>query len=418
MTEPAPPREATPTAGLRDWFGLHRNVVTVSVASFLFQTGEELWQQFRSLYLRALGADERIIGGFGTVKDALDGLYQYPGGWVADRFGRRRALLLFSGLAIAGYAIYLVAPSWQVMFCGLPFVMAWASLANPSIFATIGDALPKERRAIGFTVQSILRRVPSIIAPPIGGLLIDYFTARHGSQWGVIYGVRVGLGITIVIALFTFWILRRTYLELSAAPARFGRRLDSPSGVRQLFRTLHPSLKALLLSDIFIRTAEGMGDVFLVLFAHDVIGVSGTAYGGLIAVAKLTSILVYIPVAKKSDRLGRKPFALLTFIFFALFPLSVALARSWPLFLVAFIINGLREIGEPPRKALIVDLADPSARGRTVGLYYLIRSLAIAPAATIGGILYYSVAPQAPFYLASAFGFVGVLLFGFRVRED
>lgn len=414
MNEPKSTKEISETfatSKLRDWFGLHRNVVAVSLASFLFQVGEELWQQFRSLYLRALGADERIIGNFGTVKDALDGLYQYPGGWMSDRIGRRRALLMFSGLAVVGYAIYLVAPSWKVMFIGLPFVMAWASLANPSIFATIGDALPKERRAIGFTVQSILRRVPSIIAPPIGGLLIDHFTAQHGIREGVLYGVRLGLGVTIAIALFTLWMQRRLYVELRVEPTRFG-------GIYRLFRAMHPSLKALLWSDIFIRAAEGMSDAFLVLFARDVVGISGASYGMLISVAKLTSILVYIPVAKKSDQLGRKPFALMTFVFFALFPLTVAVARSWPMLLVAFIVNGLREIGEPPRKAMIVDLAEATARGRTVGLYYLIRSLAIAPAASVGGYLYYTIKPQLPFYVAGAVGFIGVLLFAFTVRED
>lgn len=414
MSDPVSPK--TPRSSFfghtRDFFGLHRNVVAVSLTSFLFQIGEELWQQFRSLYLRVLGADERIIGNFGTVKDALDGLYQYPGGWVADHVGRRPALLLFSGLAVVGYGIYLVAPSWPLMFVGLPFVMAWASLANPSIFATIGDALPKDRRAIGFTVQSILRRVPSIIAPPIGGAMIDAFTLRYGSRpLGTLYGVRAGLCITIVFALFALWMQRRLYVELRADPAKI-------SNARSLFRAMHPSLKALLLCDIFIRTAEGMSDVFLILYASDVIGISGAGYGGMIAVAKATSILVYIPVAKKSDRLGRKPFALMTFIFFALFPLTVAIARTWTMLLVAFLINGLREIGEPPRKAMIVDLADPAARGRTVGLYYLIRSMAIAPAATIGGYLYATVSPQAPFYLACAVGSIGALLFAFIVKEE
>ena len=46
-------------------------------------------------------------------------------------------------------------------------------MASPAIFAVIGDALPKEKRAMGFTVQSILKRVPIVLAPPIGGLLLE-----------------------------------------------------------------------------------------------------------------------------------------------------------------------------------------------------------------------------------------------------
>ncbi len=55
-----------------------------------------------------------------------------------------------------GYGLYWLAPSWPFIFAGLLFVMAWSSMASPALFAVVGDALPKERRALGFTVQSIL----------------------------------------------------------------------------------------------------------------------------------------------------------------------------------------------------------------------------------------------------------------------
>jgi hypothetical protein len=80
-------------------------------------------------------------------------------------------------------------------------------------------------------------------------------------------------------------------------------------------------------------------------------------------------------------------------------------------------VGGLREIGEPARKALIVDLALPSLRARTVGLYYLIRSLAIAPAAFVGGLLW-RLSPAAPFYTAAAIGLVGVVVFVLSVDDQ
>ncbi len=223
--------------------------------------------------------------------------------------------------------------------------------------------------------------------------------------------MKVGLAVTILIGIIVLVAQFRAYVE------RREEREHSPDTLGKIFRNMQPSLKALLFSDIFIRAAESLTDVFLVLYASDVAHVSGAQYGALISVAKTTSILVYIPVAKWSDQFGRKPFALMTFVFFALFPLTVALSATWTGLLIAFLINGLREIGEPPRKAMIVDLADPAARGRTVGLYYLIRSMAVAPGAAVGGKLY-SHDPHLPFYLAFAIGCVGVVLFAVTVKEQ
>src|SRR6059036_3454213 len=188
-------------AALADFFGLERNVVAVAGAMFLLGFGENLWKGFLPKYLQALGAPVLAVGLFGTVRDFLDGAYQYPGGWIADRYGRRRALLLFVSLASVGYVIYALAPSWPFVLAGLLFGMAWTSMASPTLFAVVGDALPRERRAIGFTVQSILRRIPIAIAPTLGGLAI--------AAYGVRGGVHRGLPVTVALALLTLIAVRR-----------------------------------------------------------------------------------------------------------------------------------------------------------------------------------------------------------------
>src|SRR5262249_9885318 len=176
-----------------DYLSLERNVAIASSAVFLLGLGEELWKKFLPKYLEALGATAPVIGLFGTAEDFYDAMYQYPGGWLADHLGRRRAFLLFIGLAAAGYLIYLLSPSWPFVFIGLAFAMAWQSMASPAIFAVIGDALPQKRRAMGFTLQSILKRVPIVVAPILGGGLI-------GSM-GIVAGVHTGLAITLGLAL-------------------------------------------------------------------------------------------------------------------------------------------------------------------------------------------------------------------------
>ncbi len=367
---------------------------------FLIGCGENLWRRFFPKYLQSLGAPITAIGLFGTAEDFLDGVYQYPGGWIADRYGRRFALILFISLAAIGYGVYWMLPTWPLAFVGLALVMAWTSMASPTLFAVVGDVLPKAKRTMGFTVQSILRRVPIVIAPALGGLAV--------ASMGIRGGVRLGLAISIAMAAITVAVVSRIRIPVVAD--------ETPVTVRHVWRSFPRSLRWLLVSDVFIRACDGLVDVFLVLYAINIVGIGAPAFGSLIAVQALTTIVVQVPAAKLAERTGKKVFVTATFVAFALFPLAIVLAPTYAWLVVAFIVGGLRELGEPARKALIVDFAAPTLRGRVVGLYYLGRSVAIAPAAFVGGLLW-KISPALPFYVAAIVGGAGVLAFVATVRE-
>jgi len=384
---------------LTDFLSLERNVSIASAAVFLLGLGEELWKKFLPKYLESLGATTVIVGLFGTAEDFFDAIYQYPGGWLADHLGRRRAFLLFVAIASAGYLVYLFSPSWPFLFLGLALVMAWQSMASPAIFAVIGDALPPERRAMGFTLQSILKRVPIVIAPLAGGAMI--------ASLGIVKGIHTGLLITLALAALTVLLLLKVNVVIQTS------RTTDIVGV---WRSFHSALKRLLVSDVIIRTCEGMTGVITILYVTNVQRFSVARYGTLVAIQMITSIIVYIPAGKIADRVGRKPFVILTFLSFALFPLAVIAASSFTLLVLAFIVGGLREIGEPSRKAMIVDFAQENVRARSIGLYYLVRSLSITPAAAVGGLLW-RIAPEVPFVVAGIIGLIGTLVFAATVEE-
>jgi MFS family permease len=374
-------------------------VIAASAAVFVVGLGEELWKKFLPKYLESLGASVAVVGLFGTAEDFLDAIYQYPGGWMADHWGRRRALLTFLAAALAGYVVYLVSPSWPWLFLGLALTMAWQSMGSPAIFATIGDALPRERRAMGFTVQSMLKRIPMVLSPLLGGAMIGAFGLRNG--------IHAGLLMTLLFATVTIPLLWSIQIP---AGERDSVRIGG------VWKSFHAVLKKLLVSDIAIRTCEGMADIFVILYVTNVTGITVPQYGVLVAVQLLTAIVVYVPAARLAERVGRKPLVIATFLFFAFYPVAVVLAHDFAWLVGAFVIGGLREIGEPARKAMIVDLAEQNLRARTVGLYYLVRSLSITPASAIGGLLW-RIGPRIPFFVAGVIGVVGTILFAGMVEE-
>ncbi len=399
MTKPADAKAPNRRNKLIEYFSLERNVVFASAAVFILGLGEELWKKFLPKYLEALGATTPIIGLFGTAEHFFDAIYQYPGGWLADRLGRRRAFLIFIALATAGYVVYLISPSWELVFLGLALAMAWQSMASPAIFSVIGDSLPRERRAMGFTLQSILKRVPIVISPLVGGALI--------AGLGVVAGIRTALLITLVLALVTILFVSRVNVRIT--PSR-------TTNIVGVWKSFPNTLKRLLISDVIIRTCEGLTGVLAILYVTNVQRFSVARYGTLVAIQMIASILVYLPAGKIADSVGRKPFVIATFISFALFPLAIISAWNFATLAAAFVIGGLREIGEPARKAMIVDLAQENVRARSIGLYYLVRSISITPAAAIGGLLW-NVDPQVPFIVAGIVGLIGTLVFAATVEE-
>jgi MFS family permease len=276
---------------------------------FIVGLGESLWTKFMPRYLQALGAPAFAIGAYGSVRDLLDGLYQYPGGWLGDRLGRQRALLSFITLAILGYVSYLVAPTWQIAIGGLLFVMAWSSMASPTLFAVVGDALPPGKRAIGFTVQALLKRVPLVIGPVVGGIVI--------SRMGVAPGVRWLLAITVLFGVAAL---------AAARIVNVPRVADShPTNVMTVWRSFPRDLRTLLVADVFARIAEGLVDVFLVIYATVIVGVSPGQFGVLVAVQSLTSMIVYLPAARISDAGNVKPSSSRRF-----WPLRHSRSQSYP----------------------------------------------------------------------------------------
>ncbi|HEX7546569.1 MAG TPA: MFS transporter, partial [Gemmatimonadaceae bacterium] len=315
------------------FFGLTPDIIAVSSAMFVMGLGENLWRRFLPKYLESLGAPVTAIGLFGTTEDFLDGVYQYPGGWIADRFGRRTALWLFASVAALGYAIFASLHTWRYAFVALAFTMAWTSMASPTLFAVVGDALARERRTMGFTVQSILRRIPIVVAPTIGGIAI----ARIGLQ----AGVRLGLVVSILLVVLTIGVTRRIRIPVIADA--------KPTHIGHVWLSLPRQLRWLLASDVFIRTCDAMVDVFLVLYAVNILGISAPRFGLLVAVQAATAMAVYIPAARIAQRLGKKPFVTATFLMFALFPFAVVRSTGFAWLALAFVVGGLREIGEPAR---------------------------------------------------------------------
>jgi MFS family permease len=392
-----------------DFLGLERNVLVMVVAASLRGLGEYLWNGFLPLVLELLGASGRVIGMFGMVSGLVGAVAPYPGGLLSDRLGPGRALILASGLYLAGYLVYLLSPVWWPFLVGVVLISLAGSFYFVGSLTLTGDRLPEERRATSIGVQEVIRRLSWAVAPPLGGLLL-------GSSLGALSGFRVAVGLTIVLTGVAI-LLQRWYYRLPvAAPAR------PPLHPIVIFRSLRTELKHLLLAESLLRFGQGMYQMFLILYVMEVFAAGTEKYGLLMGLATGTSIACYLPVSRLADRMGRAsrgPYMAVSFLFVTAFPLALLCTGRAAWLIPLFILQGLREFGEPARKALIMDLLPQAGRGEQMGAYYMLRGIVLFPAPFVGGMLW-EWQHTSPFLvggLVSAVGLLWFLLKGLLLRN-
>lgn len=164
-----------------------------------------------------------------------------------------------------------------------------------------------------------------------------------------------------------------------------------------------------------MRFCEQIPYAFVVIWVVENNHLSELKFGFLTAIEMLTAMLIYIPVAYLADKSTRKPYIAITFMNFTLFPLVLLFSKSFAVFILAFIIRGLKEFGEPTRKAMIMDLAPEDAKASTFGTYYLIRDVIVSIAA-FGGAWLWKSSPQLNFIIAAGFGVLGTFYFMLMVK--
>lgn len=353
-------------------------------------------ERFLPLYLVVLGGGALSVGLLNALDNLLGALYAFPGGYLSDRIGTKRALLIFNLIAMFGFSIVIVFPAWQAVLVGACFFISWTAISQPTTLSLIAQVLPSNRQTMGVSLHSLVRRVPKALGPLLGGWLI--------ATRGEVEGVRVAFVIALLLSAVSL-VLQQFYLDDDRPVVR--RAQANPW---RALRAMSPALRRLLVADILIRFCEQIPYAFVVLWAVQIVGISPAQFGVLSAVEMVVAMLVYIPVAYFADRSTKKPFVVTTFVFFTLFPLLLLIADSHAMLWVAFLVRGLKEFGEPTRKSLILELCPQDSRASSFGAYYLSRDVVVSVAA-FGGALLWQIAPQLNFLVAFARGLAGTLYF-------
>jgi MFS family permease len=411
---------------------LPRNVVAISLVSLLNDASSEIIYPMLPAFLAlTLGAGPKAIGIVEGVAESVSSLLKLLSGYLSDRTGRRKGLVVFGyGLAGAMRPLLAFATSWLHVLAVRFTDRVGKGLRSAPRDAMIADAAPPSERGLAFGFHRAMDHGGAVLGPLIGlGLLwlfaADPATPTASDYKAIFLFASVPALLAMLVLIFAVKETRRpasSKESAAGAAAPHATAVDStgaPAGASRLtLRGFDSNFKWFLVL-VALFTLSNSTDAFLIRRAQ-MAGVS-TGQGTLLlwSALHLSKVLSSIVGGDLSDRLGRKTLIVSGWLLYAAVYLCFArvstAGEAWALFLVYGVYFGLAEGAE---KALVADLVRPEQRGTAYGLYNLAFGITVLPASLLMGALWDMWSPEVAFVTSAAIGTTAALLLAFFVRPE
>ena len=395
----------------------NRNIRVLTITQTLFMFTAFLWWPYRSLYILELGATKELLGMLLMLETVSSIIFQFPGGILADRIGRRKIIVLSSALRLASPLFYLFATNWTQIMPALVLASA-GMLGLPATNALIAESMPRESRGSGFAAYRTITSFPMIVTNLMGGILMDYY--------GVLVGCRLVLMGSLVMAVISVvirWMFITETLEPTTEKSRVGLSvIEILRDVRKLPREIWILVAVTAISAFSARVMMS----FMVIYGVEVVGLTKTQWGLIGTAVSIITTLLTTPSGMIADRIGRKPIIVASRTLASLGTLGYTFSEN---FNHMCIVRGLGGIGSglggamwgpmggPVWQALVADLTLPSERARIMGLIGTISSIVSTPASWAGGYMYDNISPALPFRVSFLLDTVGTVIFVSLLKE-
>jgi DHA1 family tetracycline resistance protein-like MFS transporter len=374
------------------------NLLILLASWTLMNFASSIPDTYYSLYVLALGGTEVVIGIIGFTSFLILAFIQFPGGYLADKHGRRWLIVAMTfGVALT-YVIYAIAQSWY-------FILIAAILQNifliyqPALTAMAADSIPPRRRGVGFSLQTLLNNLAGLLGPTIAGVLY--------ASVGLILAMRVGYSIAFVFFIVSA-VLRTRLQETLKDKAKRPKALEIlgsyPRAVKEsveVWRCLPKTALILFLVSAFLQFFALMCSPFLVVYATKVLAIDGVHWAMILALIVAMRLVSALPIGKIVDKYGRRvPLALSLLLLSpsALLFIVGDFARLLVFSLLFGIGNSMFGIAQ---QSLQADLLPREHRGKAIGCIQSASYILSGLGQLVGGVLYRYSSPQAPFLIFS-----------------
>lgn len=393
----------------------NRNIMVLMTTQTLFMFTAFLWWPYRSLYIKELGASVELLGLVLSVETVANIVFQYPGGVLTDRWGRRRMLIISGVFRFISPVFYLLATHWTHIIPGIVFASA-GMLGLPANNALIAESLPADKRGTGFAAYRTVTSIPTIVTSLMGGMIMDYF--------GVLPGCRYVLTASVLTALFAL-LMRWKYITETFTPVDHSKSSGPSVGFIDSLKKFPRQIWVLTIVAAISMFAMRVMMSFMVIYGVEVVGLTNTQWGLIGTVVSLMTTLLTTPAGILADTRGKKPIILASRLLNSFSILGYTLSNNFSQMFMVRSLTGIGgglggamwgPMGGPVWQAIVADMSPPEQRGKIMGMMGTIGSIISSPASWTGGYLFDNISPQLPFQLSFVIDMVGTLILVFFLK--
>ncbi len=385
-------------------------------AVFVSMLGFGLVMPLLPIYARDFGATGGQLGLLTASFAITRAVITFPGGWLADKSGRKVPVLA----GLFAYSVVMTLYGFSQDVNELILLRGLQGMASGIVWPVISTMVtditaPKDRsKALG--LYEMMWFLGIVVGPGIGGVLAGAFTIA------IPFFACGGLAFlsTVLVALTVQETGAGKDERAQAGKSKVHSHADENSLRSSITRlTPYPRIfLGLCAVGFIISFSNSLIQPVLSVFANEELRVSIADVGFLFTAMGIATLITTLPMGTVADKTGRKITLSLGMILRAVSAVLIIVSGSfWPLLLVMMVRGFGRAATNPSLIAMFSNLAPASTRGKSMGVFNGFRNVGLVAGSTIGGFLYEATSLQSPFITCAVAGLLGVIIVILTVSE-
>jgi len=376
---------------------LKGNLLILVLSMFIWTFTAQMIQPYEPLYIFSLGGTGAVLGMILAIQTIFGMFLRILGGYIADTYGRRRIIGIFTIISSFGFFFYVFAENWIWIVIGASLASV-TSLFGPALEAIRADSVKPEERGRGYMLLNTLPKIPAIIAPAIGGILIIDMT----SEYGIDFGNARTIYLLLFFGIFLAGVIRLLFLRETLTPSK-ERQKPSINVFKEIYETVancDPYIRRLFVLQGFFMFCFHFETRFRAVYAVSVKGLSTAEWGLIITVSQAVSIIAIFVVGWFIDSYSRKKIFIPSIAFLGVGVFLFTISNTFSSLLISMTIIATCEQSRiMALTVLIADSTPRAVRGRIFSLLNIMGSLGSSTSVLLSGILY-DLNQTLPFYVA------------------